>query len=209
MANTNAPFGLKPYQNIGQTTFITNPYYIDSTSISTSLYPGDPVIITGNANDDIFNNGQLIIAGSMPTITRATAGSSNNISAIIGSFNPLPSALWGTGSTYYTQGTGDRIAYCYDKLNPDQLFYIQDDGVVTLTTSAVGQNANIIFGSTSSSSNPISAAMLNTSSVDTSNALQLNIRGVYPSPTNTVGSPYCIWLVAINLASSTVPATGI
>lgn len=209
MANNNAPFGLKPLAPFGQTGFITHDYYVDSGSVSTSLYQGDPVIIAGNSNTDYYNNGELMVPGSKPTVTRASAGSNNYITGIIQGFNPIPTNLSTAGATYYTQGTGSRIARVIDNIQPGQEFIIQDDGVATLTTSAVGQNANIIFGSTSSQYNPISSAMLSTASVGTSNAYQLQIVRAFEMPNNQVGSPYCIWVVRINLAQSNAPATGV
>lgn len=206
MANVNSPFGLRMNRQYSGSDPKINPYYIPSASVSTNLYVGDPVVITGTANTTYSLNGKAINPGSLPTITKATAGSSNASTGVIVGFEFLPSNLYGTGCNYYQQGNGDMIAYVADDYN--EVFEIQDDGVVTLTASAVGSNANLIYTNTGSTFSALSGAQLSSASVATTNTLQLQILGVKDIVNNIVGQ-YTVWLVKFNLHTGTPGSTGV
>lgn len=206
MANTNSPFGLRMNRQYSGSDPKINPYYIDSTSITSNLYVGDPVVITGNANTTYSLNGRQLNPGSLPTITKTTAGASNYSTGVIVGFEFLPGNLYSSGCNYYKQGNGDMIAYVAD--DSSEIFEIQDDGVSTLTTSAVGSNANLIFTNGGSTYTATSGAQLSSASVATTNTLQLQIIGVKDIVNNNVGQ-YTVWLVKFNLHTGTPGSTGV
>jgi hypothetical protein len=206
MANVNSPFGLRIATQYSSSDPKIREYYINSGSVSTNLYPGDPVVITGGGNTTYSLGGAALLPGTKPYITKTTAGSSNYSTGIIVGFRFQPGNLYNAGCNYYTQGNGDMIADVCD--DPNEVFEIQDDGVATLTASAVGQNANLIYTNTGNSFTAISGAQLSSASVNTTNTLQLQIVGVSERINNIVGAN-TTWLVKFNLHTGAPGSTGI
>ena len=185
MANTDAPFGLRPIKHKGGAPYTgaANPYYIPST-YATALFIGDPVIKTGTANTaEVTEPGAgKFIPGSLPEINKATAGDGNAITGVIVGFSPDPDNL----SRNYNPASTERIAYVCD--DPDVIFEIQADGAIAATQ--VGLNAVLIYTNSGSTTTGMSGVELDTSSdaPDADQSNQLTILRVVNRTDNEAGS---------------------
>ena len=167
MANVDKAFGLRPYKglNVGSAVQEANKYSINPSGYDTSIFQGD---IT------IFNGGY---------IERAAASSAN----IVGVFSHcyyVASDGTPTFKNYYPAsttalGSGDIEVYIYD--DPNQLFLVQADGASAIT--CMGRNADTdgIGGSTTTG---VATRELDSSSINTTAALQLKIVGVVQDDSN-------------------------
>lgn len=172
MANTNAPFGLRPLRYRGGAPYngAVNPYYIPNNGVA--LYIGDPVIKTGTANTAAVNvpGAGFADIATLPAITKATVGDGNKITGVIVSFSPLPTDL----SKQYNPASTERVAYVCD--DPNVVFGIQCDGAVAAVD--VGQNAVLIFTQTGSTTTGLSGAEMDsgtTTAFNTTATFQLKI----------------------------------
>jgi len=165
MANVDKAFGLRPYKGAGWPVQQANKYNINPSSYDTSIFQGD---IT------IFNGGY---------IERAAASSAN----IVGVFSHcyyVASDGTPTFKNYYPAdtsalGSGAIEAYIYD--DPSQLFLVQADGASAVT--CIGRNADTdgIGGSTTTG---VATRELDSTSINTTLALQLKIVGVVQDDSN-------------------------
>lgn len=143
MPNTDTPFGLRPLRHKSGAPYsgAVNPYFLPPTD-ATPMFIGDPVIKTSTANTVAHSApgaGDFPI-GTLPVVTKATAGTTNRITGVIVGFAPDPDGL---GRTFRPASTG-RIAYVCD--DPDIVFEIQADGI--LTADQMGLNAVLIYTNT-------------------------------------------------------------
>ena len=167
MANVDKAFGLRPYKglNTGSAVQQANSYSIDPSGYGTAIYQGDIVIFAGGY------------------INRAAASSAN----IVGVFSHcyyVASDGTPTFKNYYPAsttalGSGAIEVYIYD--DPSQLFLIQADGASAVT--CIGRNADTdgIGGSTTTG---VATRELDSSTIDTTLALQLKIVGVVQDDSN-------------------------
>jgi hypothetical protein len=185
MANTNAPFGLRPvrHKNGAPYNGAANMYYYTGSS---NLFIGDPVIVNGSSNTTAYYGSPI---GSLPTITTITAATANAISgAIVGFFaEDFSSKAYGVGSSA-------RGVYIAD--DPELIFEIQDDGLVTSTVAFVSAGGNFVTGSGGSTVTNLSSYMLS-STTATSATDQLKILRLSTRSNNAVGQ-YAVWEVMIN-----------
>lgn len=180
MANANAPFGLKPINRDGTAAndFAVGYYVIPATDTN-NTFLGDPVIATGSAD---ATTGYAIV-------TKATAGTSNYITGVVVAVIPVTEA-----STVYRQASTYAVVLVAD--DPDQLFEIQSNG-----TTAVGNvqfNANFSFGAGGSTASGVSGGVLNESTDNTTNTLQLRIERLVDPNLVPIGL-YGQYQVRINL----------
>jgi hypothetical protein len=167
MANVDKAFGLNPYKGVssGSSVQIVNKYNISTSGYGTSIYQGD---IT------IFASG---------FINTAAASSAN----IVGAFSHcyyVATDGTPTFKNYYPAsttalGSGPIEAYIYD--DPNQLFVVQADGASAQT--CIGRNADTdgIGGSTTTG---VATRELDSSTINTTAALQLKIVGVVQDDVN-------------------------
>ena len=167
MANVDKAFGLNPYKGVssGSSVQIVNKYNISTSGYGTSIYQGD---IT------IFASG---------FINTAAASSAN----IVGAFSHcyyVATDGTPTFKNYYPAsttalGSGPIEAYIYD--DPNQLFVVQADGASAQT--CIGRNADTdgIGGSTTTG---VATRELDSTTIDTTLALQLKIVGVVQDDVN-------------------------
>jgi hypothetical protein len=194
MANTAAPFGLRPvrYLNGSQWTGQARHYYIPSGD-GTAYFIGDPVDIVGDSNDAEVN----VIGGSFPQATLseiglATLADGNYcIGCIVGfAATNRDSPIYGAAST-------ERVALVAD--DPNLIFEIQDDGATALTADSVGLNAIMQSGSGSTVTG-LSGYVLDTNgtapSADASNMLL--IQGLSKRLGNSLAVS-AIWDVQISM----------
>lgn len=167
MANVDKAFGLKPYKglNVGSAVQEANKYNINPSGYGTSIFQGDLTI---------FNGGY---------IERSAAGSANNVGVLSHVFYTATDGT-PTFKNYYPAsttalGSGDIEAYIYD--DPNQLFVVQADGASTI--AAIGRNADTdgIGGSTTTG---VATRELDSSTLATTQALQLKVVGVVQDDKN-------------------------
>lgn len=191
MANANNPRGLIPYRRTTGEPYngAANIYYVPS-SVGSAIYVGDPVTYLTNAGDT--NTG-------IPAVTLATAGGSNNIlGAMVGIVNggdPV-NAITRDLPIYHPASTAQFILVADD---PDLLFLVQEDSVGgALPAGAGNRNANLVAGAGSTFTG-YSGWMLDSSTLQTTNTLQMRIVRALQETDNAVGSNYAKWLCRINL----------
>jgi len=167
MANVDKAFGLNPYKGVssGSSVQIVNKYNISTSGYGTSIYQGDITIFAGGY------------------INTAAASSAN----IVGAFSHcyyVATDGTPTFKNYYPAsttalGSGAIEAYIYD--DPNQLFVVQADGASAVT--CIGRNADTdgIGGSTTTG---VATRELDSSTINTTAALQLNIVGVVQDDVN-------------------------
>jgi len=206
MANTDAPFGLRPirHRNGAPYNGAFNHYYVAS-SYATALFVGDPVVKTGTSNTaEVSAPGAgKFNAGTLPEVNKATAGDGNAITGVIVGFAPDPNGLERT----YNVASTERVVYVCD--DPDVVFEIQADGVIA--PAQVGLNAVLIYTNAGDTSSGRSGAELDTTSdapaADASN--QLTIQRVINRDDVEAGSAYTRVEVKINQHTEVAGAIGI
>lgn len=195
MANTVAPFGLRPVRRRdgSEWTGKARPYLIPSTD-NTDMFVGDPVDLAGDTNSTVVTVvGGEFVPGALPTVAAATLADGNyTIGPIVG-FMPTTQAsdIYGVAST-------TRVALVAD--DPDLIFEIQDDGATALGIASAGLNAIMQSGSGSTFTGK-SAYVLDTNgtapSADASNMLFIERVANRPNNDGTLAST--IWEVTISM----------
>jgi hypothetical protein len=182
MANVNMAFGLKPvrYKTGAPYNGACNPYIVASGD-STALAIGDPVVRSGTT------------LNGLPTIVRATAGSTNQITGVVVGFEINPSIV----ANGYRLGSTEQVVLVAD--DPDLEFEIQEDSdsnAVEITE--MGLNANLVAGTLSTYSKK-SGFMLDSTSAAADATMQLRILGVPRRVDNEFPANYAKLLVMINI----------
>ena len=175
MANADTPFGLKPvmHRNGAPYNDAVNPYYIDSAYTTTALFIGDPVLkFTDGSNEaaiTVPGMGSFPI-GTLPEIRLAPVTDNTKITGVIVGFAASPTALEDAHRIISTE----RLAWVCD--DPDILFEIQADGIVT--TTMIGLNAQMITTHAGNATTHLSGYELNISgdppAADASNQLLIH-----------------------------------
>ena len=167
MANVDKAFGLSPYKglNAGSSVQIVNKYNFDPSGYGTAVFQGDLCIFAGGY------------------INRSAASSANNVGVLSHVYYVATDGT-PTFKNYYPAsttalGSGAIEAFVYD--DPNQLFVVQADGASAVT--CIGRNADTdgIGGSTTTG---VATRELDSSTINTTQALQLKIVGVVQDDTN-------------------------
>lgn len=198
MANANAPRGLIPYRKFtgGPYNGAGNIYYVPASN-ATALYVGDPVTYLTNAGDSV----------GIPAVQIATAGSSSNIlgamvGRVIGGEPPI--AIQRDFNVYLPASTAGYILVSDD---PDTLYEVQEDSIGGAMVQGAGnRNVNLIAGSGSNTTG-YSGWQLDSSTINTTNTLQMRIVRALEEADNTIGVN-CKWLCRINL-NTLLSTTGV
>ena len=192
MANADIPRGLAPvcYRGGAVWNGAARRYYVPST-YATALYRGDPVIVVTAASD----------ANGVPSVVRATAAGGNYVTGamigVISAGEPVI-AVTRDSTTYHAASTAGYILVADD---PDLLFEIQEDGIGgAMGINASNRNADLVAG-TGSTSTGWSGFELDSSTLATTNTLQLRIIESIERMDNDATLTNAKWLVAINLHS--------
>ena len=194
MANPNTPRGLVPYKYTSGAPYngSANIYSVPA-SYGTALYLGQPVIATG-ASD----------ANGIPVVQTATAaGGAYTLGPFVGIVDggdPVVAVTQGL-PIYHPASTNQYILVADD---PNLLFWIQEDSVggsIAMATAGM-KNADFIAGAGSTVTGQ-SGWMLDSSTIATTNTLQLRLISGLQEADNTMASSYAKWLVKINLHSLT------
>jgi hypothetical protein len=167
MANVDKAFGLNPYKgnSAGSSVQIINKYNINTSGYGTSIYQGDLTI---------FASGFINSAGvSSPNIV----GAFSHCYYVATDGTPTFKNYYPASTT--ALGSGAIEAYIYD--DPNQLFVVQADGASAQT--CIGRNADTegIGGSTTTG---VATRELDSSTINTTAALQLKIVSVVQDDVN-------------------------
>lgn len=114
MTNINAPFGMRPVRHKNGQPYngAVRPYFVPASD-GTALFVGDPVIKTGSSNTVQVSapGAGTFNVGALPSIARATAGTTNRITGVIVGFagdanaplnRPRPPTAWFMSATIPT-----------------------------------------------------------------------------------------------------------
>lgn len=178
MANTSKPTGLKPvaYLNGAKWNGVVNMYLCPSTD-GTAIFVGDAVKSGGTAGAAGVTVNGLDVEG-MATIAVAAAG--NVCRGVVVGFLPKQSDL----TVLHREASTNRIALVVD--DPNVIFEIEANGVGVAAVD-VGANANFV-ATAGSTTTGVSAFVLDSSSVNTTNTLNLKILGLTKRPDNAIGT---------------------
>lgn len=193
MANTNAPFGLRPVSMLDGSCFhgAIRKFYVPSTD-ATAIGIGDPVVLAGAADTD----------GVHATVTRMTTPGSDVMVGVMIGIEPLPTDLT---LNYRKASTG---MYIFCTVGQDVLYEIQEvSGGTALTAAAVGLNANVTMGTVDTVTGN-GKTVLNNATEATTNSLDVQIIGLAPKIGNALGDS-AIWHVRLNRCQYVNATTGI
>jgi hypothetical protein len=188
MANTNAPFGMRPVRYASGAPYngAFNEYF--ATGATGVIAVGDPVVAAGSANTTEV---QGRAAGTLPTVTIALDGDNDPILGVcVGVVAVTNSSL------PYREDSTDRIIQVAD--DPALIFQMQTDaGGTAFAATDVGLHCCAKVG-TASTVYGTSTWTLDTADApanDPSN--QFRLMGLAKFPNNEIGT-YGVWEVMIN-----------
>lgn len=172
MSNVNAPFGLRPVNELAGTPYTgaVRTYSVPASD-GTAIFVGDAVKLVGT--------GQIINGSTYTDVARAASGDTF-VGVCIGC---VPDTRDST--QYRAASTQRRILVCDD---PTALFMIQQSNSGTaFAVNDIGLNCNlnVAAGSTVTS---YSGTVADNSTGATTNTLDLKIVGMVDAPDNDVGS---------------------
>lgn len=189
MANTNAPFGLRPVRYMDGSPYNGKVnYYLMPSGDGTATFVGDLVKLGGTAGA-----AGVVVSGvevhGMPTIAQAAAGDTA-VGVVVG-FLPDPTAL----GTRHRAASTNRIAMVVD--SPNVIFEIQEDaGGATTALVDVGENADVVVGAGSATTG--NSGMQLDSSTHVTTTAQLRILRFVPRGDNEPASANAKLEVLIN-----------
>ena len=182
MANIDAAFGLRPIAKVGSApggTTGTTKYSIADNQ-GTAIFTGDPV--------KYKNDG---------TVEVATAGDAS-CGVFMGCFYTDPTTSKPTFRNHFpaSLSPGDAIAFVAD--DPDQLYIAQQDSDGSnLVAADLNLNADLVFGAGSTSTG-MSGVEIDSSTKNTTAALQVRLIDFYDTPSNDATANNSILVVKIN-----------
>ena len=191
MPNLNAPKGFQPHRYLNGTSWNgqSNVYCIPAADAS-QYAPGD--VVKSAAGSD---------ANGVQYVQKAAG--TDAVRGVIVGFLPggqLTPNLRGTTIDLTTQvipATKAKDYYVMVVDDPAVLFELQDDGLSALTSTACNKNASFTVAN-ASGLQQMSASVLNTASVATTNTLNLKIMGLVQRDDNAFGLN-AKWVVKFNL----------
>jgi len=139
MAYADASFGFIPvrHKNGAPYNGSVTAYWVDSSD-ATALYIGDPVILDGTANTAEIKRagGGVFPPGTLPGVTRATAGATNLVTGVV--MGVMAST---NDSITYSAASTEDVVWVAD--DPDLVFEVQADASFAIAN--VGLASNILF----------------------------------------------------------------
>jgi hypothetical protein len=179
MANTNAPFGLRPVNGLtgGPYTGRIGRYY---TTDGTAAYIGSLVKPSGTADAD----------GVMAVTSNLATGAAV-VGAVVG-VEPVTSS-----STIYKEATTNRYVYVAD--DPNALFVVQDNGASALTATVIANSCDLTSFTTGSTVTGLSSTVISTAAVTASGdgTEDVLIMGLLQRADNAFGT-YAKYIVRLN-----------
>jgi hypothetical protein len=206
MPTLNAPFGLQPYRGGGSSAYAlqTRRYFIPQANAN-AFYIGSPVQLA--ATSDVEGTpGVDVNAG-----TGAFVGAIVSIEAVnVGGISQVGVTLSQEQVSIPASKTRDYYVLVAD--DPNQVFEIQGDATATNQIAAnANKCATMTITAPSPATFPVSATVLNSASIQTTNTLSLKLLGLSPRPeANRKGyGSWAVWLVKINQHQLANGATGV
>lgn len=186
MANTNAPFGMRPVRYVDGRAYNGAVDLYFATGATGVIRPGDPVVEAGSANTAAV---QDHAAGTLPTCTIALDGSGDPITGVCVAVLPVT-----RDSLIYRETSTDRIIAV--ARGADLIFEVQADaGGTALAATDVGLFAVLKAATTATLR---SDWTLDTATTPTTTAaFQLKIMGFGKGVKNEIGA-YAVVEVLIN-----------
>lgn len=186
MANTNAPFGFRPYGPV-----LHAEWYPIPTSNATAFYIGDWVEIqnTGLVCKVFGGDTRLGIEIDL------TGAAGDELGAVIALMDHNGDPI----KYLPTTQTGDGVVAGYALIadSPFQQFIVQEDGDTTpIAAASLGLNCVVTAGSGGSTKTGLSSHMLDSNTVANTNTFAVRIVQSYKD--DTVGSAYCRFIVVPN-----------
>lgn len=192
MANTNAPYGFRQYSGTGSAPTYEQVVYYIAQANTTDIFFGDPVVP--------LNTGY---------ITQATSNSVQIAGIFVGCKYLSTSQKRTVWSNYWPGSDASSDVEAYVVNDPNAKFVVQSDATGIAFADI---NANIGFSiGTGNTSNGISGALLDTSTLNTTNTLPFRVIGLVQNPPGSAGTEagaYNWAIVAFNNVS-TKQLTGI
>ena len=186
MANTNAPFGLRPVGSLGSSSYQGKISVFYAANDTHAIGIGDPVVITGTGD----TNG-------IPGCTRSAATTDTIVGVVVGAL-PDPDNLTKNFKPAST------ARYLFVDTDPNTLYEVQSgyDGTnaSTIVSAAnIGQNAQLAMGTVDTTTGN-SKTLLSTTIITNATTGQVQIVRASTRVDNEVGtsSPYSRWLVRLN-----------
>lgn len=189
MANTDSAFGMRPVRHRSGACYTgaCNTYVVPASD-ATALFIGDPVVKAGSSS------------GKYATVTRATAGATNQITGVVVGFVPTPSIV---SNGYRLASTLATVLVADD---PGLLFEVQEDSAGgSVAAGSIGLNANLVAGSGNTYSH-LSGFELDSSTAAADATYQLTIHGWADRADNAEASTNSKLLVSINLHTERLAA---
>jgi len=184
MANSNKPFGLRPYSSLNGGPWSGNvrKFYVPATDAN-AIYIGDLVKITGDEGSkyaDDYPMPQVEIAASTDVVVGVVVG-----------VEPL---YGGDLGVLYRKASTEM--YVYVDTDPNTIFMIQGDSD-TWTTGDVGLNCNVTV-TAGSTVTGVSKTVLKQGDAATTATLDVQILATVPQPDNDLTGGYPLVLVRLN-----------
>lgn len=199
MANVSRIAGLVPVQYMNGAAWNGQArLYSIASDYGTALAIGDPVTLSGTADD----NG---VAG----IVLATAGDDNPITGVIVGLGVTPYFGVNTDNlnSIIRPASVTEVWYALVVDDPAVIFEIQEDDTSTrLTKAAVGGNFNLASGA---NNGYVSGWQLNNTATNNAATHQVQIVGAPQRSNNTIGEQYAHWYVRINRHSYKAGTAGV
>jgi hypothetical protein len=191
MPNLVAPKGFVPsrYMNGSPYNGAVNMYVVLAAEVN-QINVGDTVKSAANGD-----------ANGVPAVTKITNGTDTCRGVVVGILLTAPNSpsLVGTvldNTLQYIPASKSKDYYILVADDPNILFLVEDDGLAALTATSCNKNASYTVANPTGVAQ-ISATVLNTASVATTNTLPLKLMGLVQRPDNAFGIN-ADWLVRFN-----------
>lgn len=191
MANTNKAFGLRPLGKLGSNV----------NSDGDTAYP-----IASNTATAIFEGDTVTLSGGY--VVKATPGDANILGVFLGCKYTDPTTKKPTWKNYYPGSivASDIVATVVD--DPNALFLVQASGVAAVT--CIGKNADLVQTAAGNTTTGVSGLELDTSTLATTQALNVKVVGVSTVPGNDdPTAAYADLIVKINEHLYSGPTAGV
>lgn len=201
MANTQAPFGMRPVGSMSGAAYTgrVTRYYIPSTD-NNAYYEGDAVLSTNTAD-----------ASGVPAMTKATAGTEICRGVIVG-FEQA-GLVYPPGSVPTLGGINTSIIttqvsipasksqdyYIYVADDPHLMFFMQGDSTATNQVSTkVNNNCSFTVAAPGTATFPWSASVINSGSIAVTTTLNIKLIGLAQIQGNGFGA-FATWVCTWNV----------
>ena len=199
MANIDRPSGLKPVGTKGAANWSgkVNMYAVADDD-TTAIFVGDLVKLAGTAGEAGEEIYGMDVEG-MPEVTQSAAGD-KSVGVVVGFL-----ANQDNLTTKHRAASTARVALVSD--DPDTIYEVQEvSGGTALTSTAVGNNANVVVGAGNATTGVSGMELDNATEANTA-GLNLQILSLSKKPDNNMGE-HAKWLVMVNDSEFRVGQTG-